>query len=37
MGIKRAAVWPSGPGDWAFVLHIPKLIQDGIIDTEGKI
>ena len=37
MGIKRAAVWPSGPGDLAFVLRIPKLIQDGIIDTEGKI
>lgn len=35
MGIKRAAVWPTGPGDLAFVLHIPKLIQDGMIDTKG--
>nr|POE91185.1 udp-glycosyltransferase 83a1 [Quercus suber] len=34
MRIKRAAVWPAGPGDLAFVLHIPKLIQDGIIDTK---
>ncbi|KAK9996207.1 hypothetical protein SO802_020893 [Lithocarpus litseifolius] len=34
MGIKRAAVWPAGPGELAFVLHIPKLIQDGMIDTE---
>ena len=36
MGIKRAAVWPGGPGNLAFLLHVPKLIEDGIIDTKGK-
>ena len=36
MGIKRAAVWPAGPGNLAFLLHVPKLIEDGIIDTKGK-
>ena len=36
MGIKRAAVWPGGPGNLAFFLHVPKLIEDGIIDTKGK-
>ncbi|KAK9996206.1 hypothetical protein SO802_020892 [Lithocarpus litseifolius] len=35
MGIKRAAVWPGGLGDLAIVLRIPKLIQDGMIDTKG--
>uniref|UniRef100_A0A2N9HAQ7 Glycosyltransferase n=1 Tax=Fagus sylvatica TaxID=28930 RepID=A0A2N9HAQ7_FAGSY len=35
MGIKRAAIWPAGPGALAFVLHIPKLLEDGIIDTTG--
>jgi hypothetical protein len=37
MGIKRAAIWPAGPGALAFVLHIPKLLEDGIIDTTGNI
>ena len=36
MGIKRAAVWPGGPGDLALALHIPKLIEARIIDTDGK-
>ena len=36
MGIKSAAVWPGGPGNLAFLLHVPKLIEDGIIDTKGK-
>ncbi|XP_030936332.1 UDP-glycosyltransferase 83A1-like [Quercus lobata] len=35
MGMKRAAVWPGGPGNLAFLLHVPKLIEDGIIDTKG--
>ncbi|KAL4633518.1 hypothetical protein ACB092_04G128400 [Castanea dentata] len=35
MGITRAAVWPGGPGNLAFLLHVPKLIEDGIIDTTG--
>ncbi|XP_023928124.2 UDP-glycosyltransferase 83A1 [Quercus suber] len=35
MGIKRASVWPAGPGNSAFALHIPKLIEEGIIDIKG--
>ena len=37
MGIKRAAFSPAGPGILAFVLRIPKLIEDGIIDDKGNI
>ena len=37
MGIKRASVWPAGPANLAFALHIPKLIEEGIIDIKGKI
>ena len=37
MGIKRAAVWPAGPANLAFALHIPKLIEEGIINIKGKI
>ena len=37
MGIKRAAFSPVGAGFLAFVLHIPKLIEDGILDAEGNI
>ena len=37
MGIKRAAVWPAGPGNLAFAFHITKLIEEGIIDNKGKI
>ena len=36
MGIKRASVWPAGPANLAFALHIPKLIEEGIIDIKGK-
>ncbi|KAL4633506.1 hypothetical protein ACB092_04G127400 [Castanea dentata] len=36
MGIKRAAVWPAGPANLAFALHIPKLIEEGIIDLKGS-
>nr|POE91191.1 udp-glycosyltransferase 83a1 [Quercus suber] len=36
MGIKRAAVWPGGPGNLAFLLHVPKLIEDGIIDAKDS-
>ncbi|KAK4568062.1 hypothetical protein RGQ29_003714 [Quercus rubra] len=35
MGIKRAAVWPAGPANLAFALHIPKLIEEGIINIKG--
>ena len=37
MGIKRAAFFPAGPGNLALQLHIPKLIEDGIIDAKGNI
>ena len=37
MGIKRAAVSLAEAGNLAFALHIPKLIEDGIIDAEGNI
>jgi hypothetical protein len=37
MGIKRAAFFPAGPGNLALLLHIPKLIEDGIIDAKGNI
>ncbi|XP_030940419.1 UDP-glycosyltransferase 83A1-like [Quercus lobata] len=35
MGIKMAVLWPAGPATLAIILSIPKLIQDGIIDTRG--
>ncbi|KAM4106924.1 hypothetical protein ACJW30_04G099700 [Castanea mollissima] len=35
MGIKMAVLCPAGPATLATVLSIPKLIQDGIIDTRG--
>nr|XP_023919526.1 UDP-glycosyltransferase 83A1-like [Quercus suber] len=35
MGIQSAAFWPAGPANLALVFHIPKLIEDGIIDTQG--
>ncbi|XP_065638744.1 UDP-glycosyltransferase 83A1-like [Quercus suber] len=35
MGIKSAAFWPAGPATLALTLRIPKLIEDGIIDTQG--
>ena len=36
MGIKSVAFWSAGPATLAFTLSIPKLIEDGIIDTQGK-
>lgn len=36
MEIKRAMFWPSTAGSFALGLHIPKLIEDGIIDNDGK-
>ncbi|KAK0591474.1 hypothetical protein LWI29_002594 [Acer saccharum] len=35
MGIPGTAVTPAGPGCVALSLHIPKLIEAGIIDTNG--
>ncbi|KAK6261712.1 hypothetical protein QUC31_007528 [Theobroma cacao] len=36
MGIKRAAVLLSSPASMALALHVPRLIEAGIIDTDGK-
>lgn len=36
MKIERVAVFPAGPGSLVTVLHIPKLIEAGIIDNDGK-
>ncbi|KAK4568081.1 hypothetical protein RGQ29_003728 [Quercus rubra] len=35
MGIQSAAFWPNVPATLALILLIPKLIEDGIIDTQG--
>ncbi|KAM3751296.1 hypothetical protein ACB098_04G098000 [Castanea mollissima] len=35
MGIQSAAFWPAGPATLALVFLSPKLIEDGIIDTQG--
>lgn len=37
MKIKRVAFWPPAAGLVALSLRIPKLIDDGIIDKDGKI
>jgi hypothetical protein len=37
MGLKHAIFFPSAPGVLALILHIPKLIEAGIIDADdGK-
>lgn len=36
MGIQSVAFWPIGPANLALIFHIPKLIEDGIIDTQGN-
>ena len=36
MGIKSVAFWPAGLATLALTLWIPKLIEDGIIDTQGN-
>ncbi|KAF8389725.1 hypothetical protein HHK36_024244 [Tetracentron sinense] len=36
MGIKRATYYPSPPAFLALNLKIPKLIEDGIINNNGK-
>ncbi|XP_058068816.1 UDP-glycosyltransferase 83A1-like [Magnolia sinica] len=35
MGIRAAAVWTVTVSLCALLFHIPKLIEDGIIDTDG--
>ena len=36
MGIKSAAFRPTGPATLALTLRIPKLIKDGIINSQGN-
>ncbi|KAL1810204.1 hypothetical protein ACET3Z_027194 [Daucus carota] len=36
LGLKQVAVWPAGPGSLALSLHVPKLIETGIIDENGS-
>lgn len=36
MKLKLATFWTSSPGVLTLILNIPKLIEDGIIDTKGK-
>lgn len=36
MGIEGSALWPAGQVTLAMGLHIPKLIEAGIIDSDGK-
>ncbi|KAF9625726.1 hypothetical protein IFM89_026534 [Coptis chinensis] len=35
MSIRKAAVWPASAGFAAVALHIPKLIEDGIVGEDG--
>ncbi|XP_029120842.1 UDP-glycosyltransferase 83A1-like [Elaeis guineensis] len=35
MGIRSAAFWPASAALHAIFLHIPEMIQDGIIDANG--
>ncbi|XVE56840.1 hypothetical protein DITRI_Ditri04bG0043000 [Diplodiscus trichospermus] len=37
MGIKRVMVLLSGPANLALALHVPQLIEAGIIDTNGTL
>ncbi|KAF5183523.1 Udp-glycosyltransferase 83a1 [Thalictrum thalictroides] len=37
LSIRRAAFWPASGVLLAVLLHIPKLIEDGIIDTDGSL
>ncbi|TYJ05906.1 hypothetical protein E1A91_A12G196100v1 [Gossypium mustelinum] len=37
MGIKRAAVLLSGPASMALALHVPKLVEAGILDSDGTL
>ena len=37
MGIKGAIFWPTAATSLALLVSIPSLIDDGIIDSNGKI
>ncbi|KAL8118134.1 hypothetical protein AgCh_015876 [Apium graveolens] len=36
MGLKQVAVWTAGTGCLALSLHIPELIETGVIDENGS-
>lgn len=36
MGLRSVAFWPASAGLLATILSIPKLINDGIIEEDGK-
>lgn len=36
MGIERAGFWPASALSLALTLHIPQLIEGGVIDNDGK-
>ena len=36
MGVRAVAFWPAAAAVYALKLNIPKLIDDGIIDSSGK-
>lgn len=37
LGLKQASVYTSAPGILAMIMNIPKLIEAGIISTDGKL
>ncbi|XP_027168549.1 UDP-glycosyltransferase 83A1-like [Coffea eugenioides] len=37
LGIKQAAFWTGSPAGLAFFCHVPKLIEDGVLDMNGNI
>ncbi|CAA2949043.1 UDP-glycosyltransferase 83A1-like [Olea europaea subsp. europaea] len=36
MGIKKAAFWPAAVALLALILEIPRLTEDGILDSDGQ-
>ncbi|KAK1363464.1 UDP-glucuronosyl/UDP-glucosyltransferase [Heracleum sosnowskyi] len=36
MGLKQVAFWAAGPACLALSLHIPKLMEEGVIDENGS-
>ncbi|KAK6117421.1 hypothetical protein DH2020_048830 [Rehmannia glutinosa] len=37
IGVRRAAFWPAAATSLALTFDIPKLVSDGIIDSNGRI
>ncbi|KAK6129166.1 hypothetical protein DH2020_037098 [Rehmannia glutinosa] len=36
-GVKKAAFWPASAASFISLFNIPKLVSDGIVDSNGKI